>query len=115
MIRAALLGVMLLAACESPAPDAPAEPPDGRVLYAGTGLCYACHGDGGMGTPRGPNLTDAEWLHFQARPTADSLAALIARGVAHPLAYAVVMPAARLDSADVWAVALHVLALSDAE
>ena len=115
MTRVALLGLVLLAACESPAPDVPAAPPDGAALYAGAGLCYACHGDDGTGTPRGPDLTDGEWLHFGERLTADSLARLIARGVDQPLAYGVVMPPAPLDSVQVRAVAAHVLAFSDVE
>ncbi len=36
----------------------------GREIYVGAGLCYACHGNGGEGIPTlGANLTDNEWLH----------------------------------------------------
>ena len=35
----------------------------GREIYVGAGLCYACHGNGGEGIPTlGANLTDDEWL-----------------------------------------------------
>ncbi len=35
----------------------------GREIYVGAGLCYACQGNGGEGIPTlGANLTDDEWL-----------------------------------------------------
>ena len=34
---------------------------EGRQIYAGVGICAACHGPDGGGAI-GPNLTDAEWL-----------------------------------------------------
>ncbi len=114
MIRAALIGLAVLTACEPPAPPS-LTTPDGAHLYAGAGLCYACHGRDGAGTTRGPDLTDGEWLHFASRPSPDSLAALLTRGVAHPIAYALVMPPAPLRSDEIQAVAAHVLTFSGAE
>ena len=36
----------------------------GREIFVGAGLCYACHGSNGEGIPTlGANLTDNEWLH----------------------------------------------------
>lgn len=36
----------------------------GQEIYAGAGLCYACHGADGAGMPGlGANLTDEEFLH----------------------------------------------------
>src|SRR5688500_19484657 len=35
----------------------------GRELFHGSANCTGCHGDGGRGTDRGPNLTGAIWLH----------------------------------------------------
>jgi mono/diheme cytochrome c family protein len=35
----------------------------GRALFHGSANCAGCHGDGGRGTDRGPNLTGALWLH----------------------------------------------------
>ncbi len=36
----------------------------GREIFVGAGLCYACHGNNGEGIPTlGANLTDNEWLH----------------------------------------------------
>lgn len=34
---------------------------EGREIYAGVGICAACHGPDATGAI-GPNLTDAEWL-----------------------------------------------------
>ena len=37
---------------------------EGQSLFAGAGLCTACHGANGSGIPNlGANLTDDEWLH----------------------------------------------------
>ena len=37
---------------------------EGASLFAGRGLCNACHGSGGKGIPNlGADLTDDEWLH----------------------------------------------------
>jgi mono/diheme cytochrome c family protein len=108
-VRAAALVLIALAACQ-PEPAAPPPAPDGRLVFEGAGLCYACHGMEGQGTPRGPDLTDASWIHFDGPPSADSLAALIAQGVPHPVETAVVMPAAsdHLTAAEVRAVAEYV-------
>ena len=36
----------------------------GREVFGGAGLCYACHGADGTGMPSlGANLTDDEWIH----------------------------------------------------
>jgi mono/diheme cytochrome c family protein len=34
---------------------------EGQQIYAGAGICAACHGPDGAGAI-GPDLTDAEWL-----------------------------------------------------
>jgi mono/diheme cytochrome c family protein len=34
---------------------------EGQQIYAGVGICAACHGPGATGAI-GPNLTDTEWL-----------------------------------------------------
>jgi mono/diheme cytochrome c family protein len=53
---------------------------DGQKVFAGPGLCAACHGPQGKGiNGLGPNLTDAEWLHSNG--TYDALVAQITAGV----------------------------------
>lgn len=51
----------------------------GRELFHGSANCAACHGDGGRGTDRGPNLTGALWLHGPG--TYESLIAQVNHGV----------------------------------
>jgi mono/diheme cytochrome c family protein len=42
----------------------PAAVEDGKKLYAGAGLCSACHGPDGKGIQGlGANLADAKWVH----------------------------------------------------
>jgi mono/diheme cytochrome c family protein len=42
----------------------PAAVEDGKKLYAGAGLCSACHGPQGRGVQGlGANLADAKWVH----------------------------------------------------
>lgn len=37
----------------------------GREVFTGDGLCYACHAQDGSGLPNlGANLTDGEWVHI---------------------------------------------------
>ncbi len=55
--------------------------PDGKAIFHGKGMCFACHGPEGAGTPVGPALNDGEWIHFEARPDADRLRALVRAGV----------------------------------
>lgn len=51
----------------------------GRKLFQGAGLCLACHGATAKGNI-GPDLTDATWLHEQAKGF-DGLVALITAGI----------------------------------
>lgn len=47
-----------------PAGVTPAMVAQGKRLFAGTGLCYSCHGNEGKGLPGlGSNLTDGQWQH----------------------------------------------------
>lgn len=84
VLLAALLGVPGIVAAQGPVPDSlPAGVTaqmigDGRQIYAGRGVCYACHGQdatGGMG----PNLADTLWLHN--RGEYDQILATILAGV----------------------------------
>jgi mono/diheme cytochrome c family protein len=69
-----------------------------------------------VGTPLAPALTDAEWLHFEARPTAEQIVALVKEGVARPLRFPAAMPprgGSSLNDEELAEVARYVLTLSD--
>ena len=52
----------------------------GREVFGGAGLCYACHGADGSGMPNlGADLTTGEWLHSDG--SFEGIAAIIAEGV----------------------------------
>jgi mono/diheme cytochrome c family protein len=87
---------------------------EGQKIYAGAGLCAACHGPQAKGTAGlGPNLTDAEWLHSNG--TYDALVAQITAGVpANKSKTGVAMPpkgGAALTDAQIRAVAAYVWSL----
>jgi mono/diheme cytochrome c family protein len=101
----------------APAPAAGGTAADGAQLFAGPGNCFTCHGPGGAGTALAPNLTDAEWLNFPARPTLDEVVALIKTGVPQPKQHPAPMPpmgGAQLTDEQVQALAQYVLSLSGA-
>jgi mono/diheme cytochrome c family protein len=82
----------------------------GRIAAAN---CYVCHGPSGKGTPRGPDLTDREWLDCDG--TYESIVRVVANGVPRPRRYPNGMPptgGVPLTPADVRAVAAYVYALS---
>lgn len=88
---------------------------EGKKLFAGAGLCAACHGPAAKGTPGlGPNLTDAEWLHSDG--SFEALVAQITAGVpSNKSKSGVAMPpkgGAALSDAQVRAVAAYVWSLS---
>jgi mono/diheme cytochrome c family protein len=51
----------------------------GQNLFHGSAGCSTCHGDGGRGTERGPNITGAIWLHGPG--TYESLIEQVKHGV----------------------------------
>lgn len=107
----------LLAACVAlawPMALSHAAPPvDGKAIFQGKGNCSSCHGEGGTGTRMGPDLTDGEWLHIDG--SYEAIVALIRKGVAEPKESPVSMApmgGAKLDDAEVAAVARYVYGLS---
>lgn len=87
---------------------------DGQKIYAGPGLCSACHGPQAKGiNGLGPNLTDAEWLHSNG--TYEALVVQITAGVpANKSKSGVAMPAkggAALTETQLRAVAAYVWSL----
>lgn len=96
------------------APLTQADP--GRAIFGGKGNCFSCHGGQGQGSVLGPDLTDDEWVNFDARPTAGEVETLIREGVAKPVRHPAPMPpmgGARLSGAEIAAVAAYVLRLSE--
>lgn len=87
----------------------------GRALFRGKGTCFACHGQDAEGTAVGPDLTDAEWLNFEARPDLEAVETLIREGVASPEEHPAPMPpmgGARLSDEEITQLAEYVLSLS---
>ncbi|MGD8727407.1 MAG: c-type cytochrome [Gemmatimonadales bacterium] len=89
---------------------------EGRTLYAGAGLCAACHGPNAGGIPNlGTNLTDDEWLHGDG--TYESIVDQIMMGVsADQSSTGTVMPpkgGSAITDAQVRAVAAYVYSLSN--
>lgn len=87
---------------------------DGQKIYAGPGLCSACHGPQAKGiNGLGPNLTDAEWLHSDG--TYEALVAQVTAGVpASKSKSGVAMPpkgGSPLTEAQIRAVAAYVWSL----
>lgn len=87
----------------------------GKKVFAGPGLCTACHGPQAKGVKGlGPNLTDAEWLHSDG--TYEALVTQITAGVpSSKSSTGVAMPpkgGAPLSDEQVRAVAAYVWSLS---
>jgi mono/diheme cytochrome c family protein len=89
----------------------------GQQVFAGAGICFTCHGQGGLGTPLGPALADGEWLWIEApeQDLVNKLAERIQTGVPEPREYPAPMPpmgGASLNEEQVHAVAAYVAALN---
>ena len=91
---------------------------EGREIYAGAGICAACHGPDATGAI-GPDLTDAEWLVGDGEY--EQLVAQILEGVSaeeatNPLG--AIMPpkgGAAITEAQVRSVAAYIWALSHSD
>jgi mono/diheme cytochrome c family protein len=87
---------------------------DGKKLYAGAGLCSACHGPDGKGIQGlGANLADTRWQHSDG--SFDAIVRQILEGVSpEKSSTGVAMPArggSQLTEAQVRAVAAYVWTL----
>jgi mono/diheme cytochrome c family protein len=109
-------------------PAAPAAPPgggavasadlveQGRQVFSGPGICFTCHGQGGVGTALGPNLTDDTWIWIQ-NPQENlqaKLAEQIRAGTPQPREFPAPMPpmgGAALTDEQLQAVAAYVASL----
>jgi cbb3-type cytochrome c oxidase subunit III len=88
---------------------------DGKKVFAGPGLCTACHGPDGKGiSGLGANLTDSQWIHSDG--SYDAIVKQVTTGVpATKSTSGVAMPAkggAPLTDDQVKAVAAYVWSLS---
>lgn len=84
---------------------------EGQRLY-GT-VCFACHGQNGVGTPAGPALTDTDWINIDG--SFPSIVAVIQNGVLQPQQYPGAMPpggGGSFDAEQLEALAAYVFALS---
>lgn len=87
----------------------------GQVVFSGAGICFSCHGPGGVGTPLAPNLTDNVWLNVPANPTVDQIATVIRNGVPTPKQHPAPMPpmgGASLNDTQIRDLAAYVKSLS---
>lgn len=85
----------------------------GKTIFSGPGVCYACHGQdaaGGMG----PSLADTLWIHSKGE--FDRIVATILEGVAQKDSKSGIMMPPRggsaISDADIRAVAAYVWSLS---
>ena len=91
---------------------------EGRTLYAGIGLCFACHGVNGKGVPgAGVDLTDDEWLHDDGSFEAVVQRILSGVGVQETRSGVIMLPRGGSQITDdrVRAVAAYVISLRAAE
>lgn len=76
-------------------------------------VCASCHGQGGVGSPAGPALNDAQWLNISGQYP--EIITIINTGVAAPRQYPGIMPprgGGGFDDQQVAAIAAYVYALS---
>src|SRR5690606_35018040 len=90
----------------------------GQQVFAGPGLCTACHGPAATGTALGPDLTDNVWLWIddpQSATLHEEVATLIRTGVSQPLEAPAPMPpmgGASLNDDQLNAVTAYVISLA---
>jgi cbb3-type cytochrome c oxidase subunit III len=113
------LGVPIAVAAQGMDSLPPGVTPDmvkeGKALFAGAGICAACHGADAKGTPGlGANLTDAKWLHSDG--SYDAIVKQVMTGVpANKSTSGSLMPpkgGSALTDAQVKAVAAYVWSIS---
>lgn len=55
---------------------------EGETIFAGAGICFTCHLQGGVGGPLAPDLTDDVWLNIDG--SYESIVQNIMTGVPEP-------------------------------
>jgi mono/diheme cytochrome c family protein len=84
---------------------------EGLQLY-GT-VCFACHGQNGIGGPAGPPLNDTNWINIDG--SFASIVSVIQNGVMQPRQYPGAMPpggGGNFDAQQIEAISAYVFALS---
>lgn len=89
----------------------------GQQVFAGPGLCTACHGPNAQGTALAPNLTDGTWLWIEnpEENLQQKVADLVRAGVPQPQEAPAPMPpmgGANLSDDQLNAVAAYVASIS---
>ncbi len=85
----------------------------GQQVFEGTGICYTCHMQDGVGGPLGPNLTDDHWINTDG--SYESIVNVVMNGVTQPVEHpGIMLPrgGTNISDDDVRAVAAYVWALS---
>jgi mono/diheme cytochrome c family protein len=85
----------------------------GETVFGSTGNCFTCHGMGGTGSPIGPPLNDAEWMHIDG--SYEAIMQIVRAGVPQPQQYPAPMPAmggAQLTDDQIRDLAAYVYTLS---
>jgi len=85
----------------------------GRVVFSGSGNCFACHAANAHGTPLAPNLTDKQWINIDGSYA--SIVGLVRTGVQKPKQHPAPMPplgGGTLSGSQVCAVSAYVYSLS---
>lgn len=89
----------------------------GQQVFAGPGLCTACHGPNATGTALAPNLTDGQWLWIEnpSENLQQKIVDLVRAGVPQPREAPAPMPpmgGASLSDDQLNAVAAYVVSLN---
>jgi mono/diheme cytochrome c family protein len=87
---------------------------EGETIFAGAGLCFTCHMQGGVGGPLAPNLTDDVWTNIDG--SYESIVQNVINGVAEPVEFVSPMlprGGSTISDEEVRAVAAYVWTLSN--
>lgn len=61
----------------------------GQAIFGGAGMCFACHGANGSGSPLAPSLNESTWLHVDG--SFDAIVGIINTGVPTPMEFPAAM------------------------
>jgi mono/diheme cytochrome c family protein len=61
----------------------------GQAIFGGAGMCFACHGANGSGSPLAPSLNESTWLHIDG--SFDAIVGIINTGVPTPMQFPAAM------------------------